>query len=316
MTHDAASAPRGKAAVQILLSTYNGEAYLGALLESLAAQEHRALEILARDDGSSDGTLALLRTFQAIDPRLACQAGEHVGPARSFLEALRSASPNAEYFAFCDQDDVWLTGKVSQAVERLQPLGDELPVLYCSRVTITDEALRPIRLSDIPRRGLSFRNALVECPVWGCTVVINRPARNLLLRAFPAQACMHDAWMYLVVSAFGRVVYDERSTLLHRRHTRNVSDIPLTGRDRWKVQVRRMVACWGKQPVIQQAEELRRIFGAMLPEEHAKVLERFLESRRKLTTRLCYAMHGEVYHQSRLGNLMLRVLLALDRLHS
>jgi len=101
--------------VQILLSTYNGVDYLKPQMESLLAQDHADVKILVRDDGSSDGTVALLREYQARCD-LEIVGGENVGFAQSFLRLLSLSSPTVDYVAFCDQDDVWQPVKVSRSV--------------------------------------------------------------------------------------------------------------------------------------------------------------------------------------------------------
>lgn len=300
--------------VQVLLSTYNGTTYLRPLLESLLAQDYPEVEILIRDDGSSDRTLDLLQDYASSFSKITVTSGANLGPARSFFQLLGRSSSAADYLAFCDQDDVWLKDKVSRAVEFLRRGPQEIPALYCSRVAIVNENLQLIRYSDIPKKGLSFRNALVECLVWGCTIVINQAARQLLLREFPRDVCMHDGWIYLVVSAFGTVLYDDESKILHRRHAGNASMIPLKGRDRLKVQALRFLRYGRAQLVVRQAEEFRRIYSSSVPVECRQVLERFLGCRKRFKDRLRYAAGCDVYHQSTLGHLMLRVLIVLDRI--
>src|SRR5690242_9732967 len=106
--------------VQVLLSTYNGEPYLRPQLDSVLAQDYPRLTILARDDSSQDGTLALLREYAARYPALTVLSGENRGAAQSFMQLLQWSSPAADYFAFCDQDDVWHSDKISRAVEWLR----------------------------------------------------------------------------------------------------------------------------------------------------------------------------------------------------
>jgi len=74
-----------------------------------------------------------------------------------------------------------------------------------------------------PTRGPSLANALTENIIVGCTAAINRPALMLLQRAgVPSGVRFHDWWIYLIVSAFGIVIYDDHPTLLYRQHSDNV----------------------------------------------------------------------------------------------
>ena len=301
--------------VQVLLSTYNGERYLRPQLESLFAQDYPHLTVLARDDGSQDGTLMLLQEYAARYPQVTVFTGENQGAARSFLHLVQRSSPTADYLAFCDQDDVWHHDKISRAVEWLRRCPSDMPALYCSRVAIVDGRLQLLRYSDMPKKPLSFCNALVECCIWGCTVVINAAARQLLLREMPQFLCMHDCWVYLVVSAFGTVLHDEEPHILYRRHGTNTSMIPVQTSDRWRVQLRHFWQHGKQRLVTRQAEEFLRIYGSLVSPDYRQIVERFLNSRQRLWDRLCYALDCDVYHQSILGHLMLRALIVLDRVH-
>lgn len=72
--------------VQILLSTYNGATYLQPLMESLLAQDYRQVEILVRDDGSSDTTTDRLREYARTYPNVTVVLGTHLGFAQSFFK--------------------------------------------------------------------------------------------------------------------------------------------------------------------------------------------------------------------------------------
>ena len=92
--------------VLILLSTYNGERYIKEQIESLLKQENVKVSILVRDDGSTDGTINILNEYQK-QGKLKWYTGENLKPAKSFMNLVENA-PEYEYYAFCDQDDVWL----------------------------------------------------------------------------------------------------------------------------------------------------------------------------------------------------------------
>jgi len=299
--------------VQILLSTYNGSKYLKPLMESLLAQDYPEVEILVRDDGSSDGTVNLLREYVSTHTHIKFIPGENIGFVRSFFALLAMSSPAADYLALCDQDDVWQEDKVSRAVAFLRRYPPEVPVLYCSRLAVVDEYLQPLKYSDLPRRGLSFRNALDENQVTGCTSLLNQSARQLLTRV-PSSCVSHDWWMYLVVSAFGTVVYDEEPRILYRRHASNVFGVSTGKINRWKNKIRQFMKDGKYKRLIKQAEEFRRMYGTSLPDEHKAVLERFLGSRKRFWTRLRYALSCDVYRQSPRDHYLLRVRIALDRL--
>ena len=205
--------------VLILMSTYNGARYLGAQIDSVLAQQGVRPELLVRDDGSADGTQALLEGYRA-GGLLTWYQGENLRPCGSFLELLETC-PRREYTAFCDQDDYWYPDKLAAAVERLAALPDGEPGLYFCKKNIVDEELRPLGRPDTRVRVVSYGAALLNCVASGCTMVMNRAAVTLLRTYHPAHATMHDAWVYRVVNAFGTVVYDDVPRMDYRQHGGN-----------------------------------------------------------------------------------------------
>ena len=303
-TQTTAGMPKvGMPTVQILLSTYQGEAFLRPLLESLDAQTYPALELLVRDDGSADGTLALLEGHAGRIPR-EVRPGAHLGLPATFFQLLRDSRPDGDLFAFCDQDDVWLPDKVARAVDMLRDVDPAVPALYCGRAQFTDRALRPLGLSDLPRRGPSFQHALMQNIAPGCTMVMNRAARDLLAHRAPEGVFMHDAWAYLLVAAFGTVLYDPEPRVLYRQHGANA-----VGRPRGlSMRLARLARDGWTWPHLRQAVQFHRLYGARLDGEERRALERLVGSQATLRHRLGYALTAEVYREQLRDDIAFRLL--------
>jgi glycosyltransferase involved in cell wall biosynthesis len=206
--------------VLVLMSTYNGERYIAEQIASILCQLPAVGRVLVRDDGSNDDTT--LRVEAIGDPRVRLLRGSNIGFGSSFLTLLAMAPADVAMVMFADQDDVWLPGKIDRAWQHLAPLG-ATPGLYGSAQMLVDAELRPLHATPPWPRGPSLANALTENIITGCTAAINRPAVELLQRAgVPDGVHFHDWWLYLVVSAFGTVVYDDEPTLLYRQHGGNV----------------------------------------------------------------------------------------------
>jgi hypothetical protein len=221
-----AAAPQSPATgVVILLSTYNGEKFLQAQLNSFLAQTHENWVLHWRDDGSTDGTLAIMRDFTARIGADRCiqspASGPHLGAARSFL-ALLTETLGAEAVAFADQDDVWLPEKLARAVAMLAGAG-EPPALYCARQYLVDEDLGGAHLSILHNHQAGFPACLTQNIANGNTLVMNAAAAALVATAGYPQGSVHDWWSYIVVAAGGgRVVFDERPQVLYRLHKHNL----------------------------------------------------------------------------------------------
>ncbi len=298
--------------VAVLLSTYNGEAYLEAQLNSLAAQDGVTVEIFARDDGSSDRTREILTRHARSPLNLApADGGTGMGPASSFLHLLATAPHSFDYYAFCDQDDVWLPDKLVRATEILGGIPAAEPALYCSRVQCVDDALRPLGPSPV-NRDSRFEHLLFENIAYGNTVVMNARARTLVCSAAARTgAIMHDWWCALVVSALGTVIHDDEARILYRQHAGNA-----IGASTWRVgEVSRHLLKLIRDPrsfypIHAQAETLLRSFGDRLAPGRKSLVQALLSSRRSLAARLRYATSGVVIRNRPIDAIAARLLVA------
>lgn len=207
--------------VIVLLSTYNGEKYVREQLDSILGQTYSNISILVRDDGSSDRTMEILETYESRG-EIALLRGENVGFAQSFFRLIDEAD-DADYYAFADQDDVWLPEKIAWAVELFAKADAEKPALYFSNFDFYDDALNFIahRKKDNPK--LSYRNAMMECLPLGFNILFNRKARELTKAVHPMKSTGHDWWMYMLCAGLGEVIYDDRVTVKYRRHKATTS---------------------------------------------------------------------------------------------
>jgi glycosyltransferase involved in cell wall biosynthesis len=233
--------------VAILLSTYDGAKFLPAQLESFLSQTHTNWTLHWRDDGSSDDSVQVVRAFAegAASGRCVCwPSGARLNATGSFLSLLRRARATpARFFAFSDQDDVWLPAKLSRGVAALP---EATPTLYCCGHILVDGELRPIGQSAPLRRQPGFLPALTQNIAQGCTIIVNRAAADLILAIEPPPDTVHDWWCYLVVTAAGgQVVADPTPSLLYRQHDANQIGVAATWWRRGIAAMRR-----GRRPFI------------------------------------------------------------------
>lgn len=208
--------------VHILMAVFNGAAVLPAQLDSLAAQTHGDWTLWASDDGATDESRAVLTRF-AQDHPVTLLDGPGNGSAANFLSLIAQAPEGM--VALCDQDDIWLPGKLARAVAHLARLDPGTPALYCSRTLVWDPVTDHRRLSRAYPWPPDFGNALVENIAPGNTIVLNAAAAALARQAAPrvGDIYAHDWWLYLLVSgAGGAVIWDPEPTLLYRQHGGNL----------------------------------------------------------------------------------------------
>lgn len=208
--------------IQIILATFNGEKYLAEQLDSLAAQTHKSWRVIASDDGSTDETIQILKTYQQLwgSEKLEIRRRSMANFAQNFLSMACDPTVQGDYYAFCDQDDVWLPEKLAVAVRHLQASNKpSIPQLYCGRTAYVRDDLKPYQYSPDFVHPKSFRNALVQCIAGGNTMVFNQAAKNILQEIGPVPTPSHDWWLYQIVTgAGGRIYYDPTPHIFYRQH--------------------------------------------------------------------------------------------------
>lgn len=204
----------------ILLAAYNGEAYLEALLDSLLSQSYKDFVITVRDDGSTDHTCSILHRYAQKDDRIHILPGKrNLGYPDCFWYLLKKAE-KADYYAFCDQDDIWKPEKLSAAAVRLDSCKADAPVLYAHGYDVCDRDLQQIGVGIIPGIDqLPARQLVFYSPVPGFSMVINHAMREMVLMQKPwGKNIPHDLWMLWNARLLGEFIYDEHSLVLYRRH--------------------------------------------------------------------------------------------------
>lgn len=298
--------------VQILLSTYQGERYLREQLESYLHLEHfDQCAVLIRDDGSTDGTRTILETYRHLE-NFTIAYGDNVGITKSYRWLLEHADPSCAYFAFSDQDDVWLPDKLTRAMALLDREDSATPLLFASRSRITDSDLTPTGASVDPVRGISFYNAMVQNVLPGHTQVFNRALCTQLLTGNFDAACVIDWWLYLLASGLGKVVYSPAVTVLHRQHGDNAVGYQ---QGFWKSIRRRLHEVrQGKGNLISlQLQSFFRQYGKQLPAAYGAELEGYLSALPTVTGRIAYLGRCRLFRQRRGEDALFRALYLLGK---
>lgn len=294
------------ARVAILLCTMNGRSFLGEQLDSIASQTMTNWQLWASDDGSQDGTLAILEQYRSTwgTERFFFQAGPGRGFAANFLSLTCRADLTADYYAFADQDDVWEKEKLQRAVEWLETVPQTEPALYCSRTRLIDKAGLETGLSPLFARPPSFPNALVQSLSGGNTMVFNHAARLLLQKAgADIEVVTHDWWLYLLVSGCGgRVFYDPSPMVRYRQHDMNQVGAN-TGWLARLLRLRLLVNGRFKEWHAINLQALHEVEPMLTPENRA-ILKGWAKSRQQsLLPRLLGLRRSGIYRQTVAGNL-------------
>lgn len=213
--------------VVVLLSTYNGQQYIEEQLISIVEQNYDGeIVIYIRDDGSKDNTGEVVKSFSKIyeteNRKIIFTQCNNVGAQKSFLQLIQMA-PEADYYFFADQDDVWKKNKVSRAVEMLEECEDDNCV-YCSDYSIVDGKLNLVYEKQVELNDKTFNplRLLFFNTFPGCVMAFNNKVMKIVREMNLSNCMMHDSMVLTVGAAIGTICYDSEPTILHRIHGDNV----------------------------------------------------------------------------------------------
>jgi rhamnosyltransferase len=277
--------------VDILLSTFDGAPYLPAQLESLRRQTQESWRLLIRDDGSADGTVGLLSAFARANPNVAIvrEPAGRLGVRDSFFALLGKST--APYFMFCDQDDVWLPGKIAETLNPLRTAPADEPSAAFTDLRVVDADAAPVAESFMAFQRINLLEALqwprllTQNAVVGCTLMGNAALRKKALEPPAANrdaALMHDGWLALIARSMGQLIYLDRPTVLYRQHGGNVLGSKRGGLARYAANLRRGEGL-GKgvryfRKICRQADAFRACYGPELNSAQRAVLDCLAEA--------------------------------------
>lgn len=301
--------------VAVLLSAYNGEKTIAAQLDSILHQNCSAkVTVLVRDDGSTDGTAAILRSYMARYRAIEMLTGGNIGSVGSFFALLRHALARGfDYYAFCDQDDVWHADKLSAALTALEREENGAPVLYGGCSYLVDEQLRKTGgTTQTQKRELTFFNTAIQniCP--GHAQVLNRALAEKLVQRTNSLAGVYswDLWVANAAAVTGKIIFDPMPHTLYRQHGDNQL-LYGTGKPAWvKSRIARLKKRETRQFTVQLAAFTRQFRADMTPQQ-AREAEAFLAAQSGVFKRLRCACTTKFYRQRAAETAAFRVLCAL-----
>lgn len=220
--------------ITILMATYQGQAYLREQLDSILHQTEPNWKLIISDDQSADDTRKIISEYTKRYPDRISEfvSGKKFGhPAAHFLFLVSEFAGQAEYLMLSDQDDVWLPNKIEKTLcfmKRLeQAPKDKEPVLVFSDLKVVDSELGSKAPSFLRSAGLDgnrteLRHLMLQNVVTGSTMMLNRALQQKIGHQYDAdKIVMHDWWIGLVASAFGKIGFIDEPLVLYRQHTDN-----------------------------------------------------------------------------------------------
>ena len=300
--------------VAVLMGTLNGEKYIRRQLDSIFMQTHSCIEVWVSDDGSGDGTLGILDEYARQGKHVYVVQGPGLGFSRNFLALARNESIKADWFAWADDDDIWMPEKIATAIARLRAVPASRPAIFASRTILVDADRKKLGLSRIPAAPSEFRRMLAQNPVSGNTMVFNRAARDLLMIGDVPDVFAHDWWLGILVLGNGGVLEYETAPLVeYVQHAGNRIGASRTVRQKLRKFIRSFLGSLQERNARHiRALESRR---DMLSDGNREIVDAFAEAHdsRSLFERINVLMRFGIRRDSLLENIALLLLCVLRR---
>lgn len=206
--------------ISVCMATHDGERYLRAQLASVLAQLAPDDEVIVVDDRSADASVQLVESFEDIRIRMLSNP-QRLGAVRTFERAIEAA--RGELIFLCDQDDIWLPGKVARFIETFA--ADPRTMLVISDAQLVDAEGGLLAASFFAQRGgftSSLLANLAKNRYLGCTMAFRATLRQRIL-PFPPDLPMHDMWIGNLARLTGKVAYIDTALIAYRRHGDNAT---------------------------------------------------------------------------------------------
>lgn len=272
------------AQVHIVLATYNGEKFIKQQLDSILENSYKDILVEVCDDGSSDGTVEIVKKYaEQYECVKFHQNEKNLGYVMNFMEGIkRSRSP---YVMLCDQDDIWHADKIEKTLGRMQKLekseGNRNPIMvYTDAMNYDSDTGKELgsfhQSSRLDTKKVDTAHLFMENKCIGCTVMMNAAIREYL-KELPEEIRVHDWWLALICSHFGKISYIAETTLQYRQHSGN-----MIGGSGFLDYVKNRLQNVSRQreairETFIQGEAFYKIFGKELSAEKKEIAKQFAE---------------------------------------
>ena len=219
-----------KAAVSVAMAVYNGEEYLREQIDSIICQLRDEDELVVSVDPCGDRSKEIALDYAKQDKRIKVYDGPGRGVVFNFENAIKHTK--GDYILLSDQDDVWESDKIALTLDAMTQIEAESaegsPLLVFTDLMVADAEMNMrapsfMRFSKLDGKRTALNQLLIQNVVTGCTAMFNASLKELFLACQTKDhILMHDWWLALIASAFGRIRYIDTATVKYRQHDKNV----------------------------------------------------------------------------------------------
>jgi len=204
--------------VSVVIAAYNGEKYIRQQVESVLSQLTDEDELIISDDNINGNTYNAIKDIVDNDKRIKYVEGPSKGVIKNFEFAIGLTKGNVIFL--CDQDDVWLNGKVNACCSALADGAD----IVLHNAIIADSELNPTGQTafEINNAEKGFFRNLIKNSYQGSCMAFSSHIKEYIL-PFPDNIPMHDQWIGLTGERYGKVTFIDTPYILYRRHSATVT---------------------------------------------------------------------------------------------
>lgn len=209
--------------IDIILATYNGEKFIETQFLSLMAQSFKEWHCIVHDDGSTDGTVGIVKKYCALDSRFVFidDSVRLKNPGKNFLHALKYST--SDFICFCDQDDVWLESKLEKLICAIQKKDNSIPQAVFSNAYLWNSKTNWIGGRATLAFPVNIESLLfLNCGIQGASSIFNRKMKDVLLVPLE-NLVMHDWYLTVAACTLGNIDYLHENLMLYRQHENNVT---------------------------------------------------------------------------------------------
>ena len=310
---------KNTSSVAVILGFYNGNKYILEQIDSIICQTHKNISIFIFDDNSNQKIIKneIYGRQKFKNQIKIIRRKSNLGYSKNFLHGLKKVKDNFDYYAFCDQDDIWEKDKIEEAIKTLNNVNNLTAYLYFSRTKYFNiDCTKEIGSSKIFKRPTVFSNAILQNIAGGNTIVLNKKAKEIISKTIKCKDYIsHDWWCYLIVSAAGgKIIFNEKKTVRYRQHNDNLIGMNSGTFEK----VKRLISfVSGKYQYwlevnIRNLRQNEDIFS----KENLKVLDYFSNARksRNLIRKIVFFIKSGVYRQSKIETIILTIGLLLNKI--
>ena len=206
-----------KTKIYVAMATYNGEKYIKEQIETILKNLNDNDELVISDDGSSDMTVEIIKSFN--DKRIKLINGPKKGLKQNFNNAIKNTSGDIIFLS--DQDDIWMENKVEKMVECFN-LNNYILIQHDAIVVDENDNVLLESFAEHRKVKTGIIKNLIKNSYHGCCIAFRKELKNEIL-PIPDNIYLHDEWIGLVAELNGKTCFINDKLIKYRRHSENNS---------------------------------------------------------------------------------------------